>query len=89
MSAVTVSANDLANSSLQGEITNLTTQISNATTAGNYALVATLTAIQTAKQIALVCALVAQGSISAATILAGTGVTYTAPVQFTQGPIPI
>jgi hypothetical protein len=89
MTAVTVSANDLANSVLQGEITNLGTQITAANAAGNYPLAAELTTIQTAKQIQLVSSLVAQGSISAATILAGSAAVYTVPPQFSQGPIPL
>ncbi len=87
MSAITVSANDLANSALQGEITNIGTQITNATTAGNYPLVGLLTQLETAMQVQLVCALLGQGAISAATILAGDAATYTAPTQFTKGPI--
>lgn len=87
MAAVTVSANDLTNSSLQGEITNLGTLI---TAAGaNGALAAELTQQQTRKQKALVVSLVSQGSISAATILAGSAAVYTTPMQFSQGPIPL
>lgn len=87
MAAVTVSANDIANSALQGEITNFGTLI---TAAGaNGPLAAELTQQQIRKQKALVVSLVSQGSISAATILAGNAAVYTVPMQFSQGPIPL
>jgi hypothetical protein len=79
MTAITVNSLDPANYTLQGEITNLTTLISTAQTAGNYALAAQLTMVQVQKQIELVASLMACGSISAATILAGNAATYSLP----------
>jgi hypothetical protein len=83
--AVTVASTDVPNYVLQGEITDLTTQISAAQTAGNYPLAGVLTQLQIQKQIQLVASLMSQGSISASGILAGTGQTYSAPTASAGG----
>lgn len=89
MAAVTVSANDVANSVLQTYIANLTTQISAANSAGNYALAGQLTQIQENARQALVASLMACGSISATTILAGSGVTYALPLYLAANRPPV
>lgn len=89
MAAITVNTNDVANAALQGEITNIGAQITAANTAGNYPLAQQLTAMQVSKQNALVASLCGQGSVSAATILAGSAAVYTVPPAFSQGPIPL
>lgn len=79
MAAVTVASTDVANFVLQGYITNLGTQITAANTAGNGALVAQLTALQVQAQIQLVQSLLACGSLSASSLLAGNAPVYVAP----------
>jgi hypothetical protein len=89
MVAITVSANDVANYTLQTYITNLGTQITAANTAGNYPLAAQLTQLQVAAQQALVASLMACGSISAATILTGAGATYSLPPWLASNRAPV
>lgn len=83
--AVTVPSTDVVNFNLQTEITTLTTLISSAQTAGNYALAGTLTLLQAQKQCQLCMSLMAQGSISPSSILAGNGQSYTAPTPSALG----
>lgn len=83
--AVVVPASDVPSAALAGEITNLGTLITAAQTAGNYALAGTLTALQVQKQQQLCQSLMAQGSISPAGILAGSGQSYTAPTPSALG----
>lgn len=85
MSAITVSASDPANYTLQNYITALATQITNA--GSNGPLVAQLTVLQVQAQIQLVQSLLACGSLNAANILAGDAPTYSLPTPSAGGAI--
>lgn len=81
--AVVVPSTDVPNAALAGEITNLTTLITAANTAGNYPLALCLNKLQANKQLQLVLSLLGSGGLVAATVL--STMSYVTPTPGAGG----